>query len=58
MVRFEPVLALDPDFIVILEVCGRRALLPDPAFQDHYRLLRKLDTDTYGSDGMLTFQGP
>jgi hypothetical protein len=49
------VLALDPDFIVILEVYGRRGLLLDPAFREQYRLLRKLETDIYGSDGMLIY---
>lgn len=49
------VLALDPDYIVILEVYGRRGLLPAPDFQNRYRLLRKLETDIYGSDGMLIF---
>ena len=48
-------LALDPDYIVILEVYGRRELLPDPGFQSRYRLLAKLDTDIYGSDGMLIY---
>ena len=50
------VLALDPDFIVILEVYGRKGLLPDPRFQAQYRLLEKIETDIYGSDGMLVFQ--
>jgi hypothetical protein len=49
------VLALDPDYIVILEVYGRRGLLPDPDFQARYRLLKKLEADIYGSDGMLVF---
>jgi hypothetical protein len=49
------VLALDPDFIVILEVYGRKGLLPDPRFQARYRLLEKIETDIYGSDGMLIF---
>jgi hypothetical protein len=49
------VLALDPDFIVILEVYGRRGLLPDAGFRDRYQLLEKLETDIYGSDGMLVF---
>ncbi|GAB4536860.1 MAG: hypothetical protein Kow0063_22830 [Anaerolineae bacterium] len=48
-------LALDPDYIVILEVYGRRGLLPDPEFQSRYRLLAKLETDIYGSDGMLIY---
>jgi hypothetical protein len=49
------VLALDPDHIVILEVYGREGLLPDPRFRDRYHLLAKLETDIYGSDGMLIF---
>ncbi len=49
------VLALDPDYIVILEVYGRRGLVPDPRFQARYRLLEKIETDVYGSDGMLIF---
>jgi len=50
------VLALDPDYIVILEVYGRHGLLPNPRFQAQYRLLEKFETDIYGSDGMLIFQ--
>jgi hypothetical protein len=49
------VLALDPDTIVILEVYGRRGLLPDPRFQARYRLLQELPTDIYGSESMLIF---
>jgi arabinofuranosyltransferase len=49
------VLALDPDYIVILEVYGRVGLLPHPGFQAQYQLLEKLETDIYGSDGMLIF---
>ena len=49
------VLALAPDYIVILEVYGRLGLLPDPQFQARYQLVEKLDTDIYGSDGMLIF---
>jgi hypothetical protein len=49
------VLALDPDFIVILEVYGRLGLLPDPRFQARYRLLEKFETDVYGTEGMLVF---
>jgi hypothetical protein len=49
------ILALNPDFIVILEVYGRRGFLPDPRFQARYRLLEKLEADIYGSDGMLIF---
>ena len=50
------VLALDPDYIVILEVYGRLGLLPDPRFQARYRLLEKIETDIYGSKGMLIFE--
>ncbi len=50
------VLALDPDYIVILEVYGRKGLLPDPDFQARYRLLEKFETDIYGSEGMLIFE--
>ena len=50
------VLAFDPDYIVVLEVYGRRGFLADPRFQDRYLLLEKLDTDIYGSDGMLVFK--
>jgi hypothetical protein len=50
------VLALDPDFIVVLEVYGRRGLIPDSRFQDRYQLLKTLDTDIYGSHGMVVFE--
>ena len=49
------VLALDPDYIVILEVYGREGLLPDPRFQAQYRLLESIETDIYGSESMLIF---
>ena len=44
-----------PDWVVILEVYGRRTLLPDPRFQ---RLPpgETLPTDMYGSQGMLIFE--
>ena len=50
------VLALDPDFVVLLEVYGRRGLFPDLGFQARYQLLKKIETDIYGSDGMLIFE--
>jgi hypothetical protein len=50
------VLSLDPDYIVILEVYGRRGLLPDPRFQARYVLLDRFETDIYGSNGMLVFE--
>jgi hypothetical protein len=53
-----PDLILDnqPDFIVILEVYGRKGLLKDPRFWDYYHQIAKLPTDIYGSDGMLIFE--
>jgi hypothetical protein len=53
-----PDLILDnrPDFIVILEVYGRKGLLKDPRFRNDYRQIAKLPTDIYGSDGMLIFE--
>ena len=45
-----------PDFIVILEVYGRRTLLQDATFLRQYRLLETLPTDIYGSQGMLIFE--
>jgi len=44
-----------PDAVVILEVYGRAGLLLDPRFTLDYRLLRKIETDMYGSDGLLIF---
>jgi hypothetical protein len=49
------VLSQDPDYIVILEVYGRKGLLPDPRFQARYQLLEQLKTNIYGSEGMLIF---
>jgi hypothetical protein len=53
-----PDLILDqkPDFIVILEVYGRNGLLKESRFWDEYHILRKIQTDIYGSDGMLVFE--
>jgi arabinofuranosyltransferase len=52
-----PDLILDnrPDYVVILEIYGRRGLLKDPRFQNSYQLVEKIPTDIYGSDGMLIF---
>ena len=44
-----------PDFLVVLEVYGRNGLFVDPLFQDEYGLTNKIQTDLYGSDGMLVF---
>ncbi len=45
-----------PDYVVILEVYGRKGLLKDPRFWQQYQLRQKLPTDIYGSDGMLILQ--
>jgi hypothetical protein len=50
------VLALDPDYIIILEVYGRLGLLPNSQFQARYQLLEKIETNIYGADGMLIFR--
>lgn len=44
------------DYLVILEIYGREGLLKDSHFNEDYRLLHKLPTDIYGSDGMLIFE--
>jgi 4-amino-4-deoxy-L-arabinose transferase-like glycosyltransferase len=44
-----------PDAVVILEVYGRKGLLVDSRFKDRYLMLQKIDTDMYGSDGLLIF---
>ena len=50
------VLTQDPDYVVILEVYGRKGLLPDPRFQTRYQLLERLEANIYGSEGMLIFE--
>jgi hypothetical protein len=50
------ILDQQPDWIVVLEVYGRRTFLPDPRFQAAYALDLKIDTELYGSDGMLIFR--
>jgi hypothetical protein len=45
-----------PDYIVTLEVYVRRSVLPEPWFPEQYELLEKLETDIYGSEGMLVFE--
>ncbi len=53
-----PELVMDqlPDYLVILEVYGREGLLKDQRFLERYHLLEKIDTDIYGSDGLLIFE--
>jgi hypothetical protein len=50
------ILDQQPDWIVILEVYARRTFLADPAFAERYRLIEKIPTELYGSDGLLIFQ--
>jgi hypothetical protein len=45
-----------PDWVVILEVYGRKTLLKDEAFKQNYSLIQKIPTDMYGSDGLLIFK--
>ena len=45
-----------PEFIVILEVYGRNTLLPDERFGTDYELLTEIETDIYGSHGLLIFK--
>jgi hypothetical protein len=51
----ELILTLKPDFIIMLEVYGRRTVLLDPVFQRTYSLFREYPTDIYGSQAMLVF---
>jgi hypothetical protein len=46
---------LKPDYVVFLEVYGRRTLLNDPRFLSDYTLREKTPTDIYGSDGMMIY---
>lgn len=50
------VLDMQPDFIIILEVYGRKTLLLEPGFQSTYALRREYPTDIYGSEAMLVFE--
>jgi hypothetical protein len=45
-----------PDYVIFLEVYGRRTLLTDSRFLAAYTLREKIPTDIYGSDGMLVYQ--
>jgi len=53
-----PRLILDqrPDYVVLLEVYGRDGLLQDPQFNADYQLIQTIDTDIYGSHGLLVYQ--
>ena len=45
-----------PAYVVILEVYGRNTLLREEHFTGQYRLVEKIDTDFYGSDGLLVYE--
>ncbi|MDY7039773.1 MAG: hypothetical protein SVX38_02800 [Chloroflexota bacterium] len=53
-----PALILDmqPDYVIVLEVYVRHTLLESPEFLERYQLLRRWDTNIYGSDGLLVFE--
>jgi arabinofuranosyltransferase len=53
-----PGLILDerPDYVVLLEAYGRGGLLKDERFTASYVLQQKIETDIYGSDGLLVFR--
>ncbi|MGB9669319.1 MAG: hypothetical protein ACPL0B_02930 [Anaerolineales bacterium] len=46
---------LKPDYVVFLEVYGRKSLLQDAEFLSTYHLIAKLDTDIYDSHGLLIY---
>ncbi len=45
-----------PNYVVLLEVYGRHTLLQDARTGDVYAQLRTLETDIYGSEGMIILQ--
>ncbi len=46
---------LKPDYVVLLEVYGRRGLLQNESFVRAYQLMETLPTDIYGSRGLFVF---
>ncbi len=50
------VLDLQPDYLVVLEVYIRNTLLKDLRFAATYEQIDRLETDIYGSRGMLVFR--
>ena len=45
-----------PDYVVFLEVYGRRTLLKDENFLRAYSFVKKITTEIYGSEGMLIYK--
>lgn len=52
----ELILREQPDWLVVLEVYGRRTLMVEARFRQQYELWRVLPTDIYGSQGLLIFR--
>ncbi len=53
----EPLIyAFMPDYIVALEIFVRRTLLPSERFRGLYTLLTRLETQAWGTDGLLVFR--
>lgn len=52
-----PDLILDkkPDYLVILEIYGRKGLLAEGNFQESYKLIEIIPTELYGSKGMYIY---
>ncbi len=53
-----PDLILDekPDWIIFLEVYGRKSILQDERFLNQYTLYHKFETDIYDSEGLLIYR--
>jgi len=45
-----------PEYVIFLEVYGRKTLLASKEFLSRYRLVYQIDTDIYGSRGLLIFE--
>lgn len=52
----ELILDQQPDWLVFLEVYGRKTLLTSSRFQSEYTLIETLPTDIYGSRGMMIYR--
>lgn len=53
----EPLIyAFKPDYIVALEIFVRKTLLPSERFRGLYRLLTRVETRAWGTDGLLVFR--
>lgn len=51
----EMIKEFQPDYFITLEIYVRSGLMKDASFLDQYKLIKKIDTDIYGSDGLLIF---